>query len=263
MSILAEICEHKRKEVADRKLTKPEEELKIQIQERTLKHCFKKRLTAFKNKKKPAVIAEIKKASPSAGLICPNFDPRKIAQSYSENGAACLSVLTDEKYFQGQDCFIKSVKEVCDLPVLRKDFMIDPYQVVESKALGADCILIIMAAIDDGTARDIKQTATEFGMDALIEVHDMEELERAKKLDPDIIGVNSRNLKTQTTDFTLFDKIAPHIPDHCLKIAESGIKTRNDIQKLLDLDYTAFLIGEAFMRQDDPGLALRNITTLP
>lgn len=263
MSILAEICAHKRQEVAERKRKKPVEFLEREIKENRLDPCFKNELIRFKKDGKPAVIAEIKKSSPSAGLIRPDFDPRKIAFSYNENGAACLSVLTDEKYFEGHDSFIKAVKEVCDLPVLRKDFMVDPYQVIESKALGADCILVIMAAIDDDTAAEVKKKATKLGMDTLVEVHDLEELERAKKLDPDIIGVNSRNLKTQTTDFTTFEKLAPHIPDHCLKIAESGIKSNKDIQKLLTLDYTAFLIGETFMRQEDPGLALRNITTLP
>ncbi len=206
-----------------------------------------------------AIIAEIKKASPSKGLIRANFDPVGIANSYERGGAACLSVLTDGPGFQGSNDIFTAIREACPLPLLRKDFMIDPMQIIESRALGADCILIIMAMIDDSLAKDLFDAAAALGMDALIETHTPNEVERGLKLRGTLMGVNNRDLRTFETSLDNFSKLAADMPDDIVLIAESGIFTREDIERLTHEGAQGFLIGESLMRQDDIEQALRRL----
>lgn len=212
---------------------------------------FCRAIQAKKDKGEPALIAEVKKASPSKGIIRANFDPGRIAVDYQQGGATCLSVLTDIPYFKGADEDLEAVKSMVHLPVLRKDFMLTPYQIVESRALGADCILLIMAALDDATARTLYTTATDLGMDVLVEVHDNDELTRALALNPMMIGVNSRNLKTLEVDINTAFDLVKRIPSNILRIAESGIASNDDLNMLHKSGYDGFLVGESLMRQDD------------
>lgn len=205
---------------------------------------------------KAAVIAEIKKASPSKGIIREDFNPAEIARSYAANGAACLSVLTDHKYFKGQAEYLKMARAACDIPVLRKDFMIDPYQVYEAREMGADAILLIVAALGDPMMNDLEQTATALGMDVLVEIHNEQELERALCLQTPLLGINNRNLRTFETSLETTLSMLSLIPEDKIIISESGIHRRDDIKLLRDNGVNGFLIGEAFMRESDPGLAL-------
>jgi indole-3-glycerol phosphate synthase len=214
------------------------------------------------SKRKPAIIAEIKKASPSKGVIRENFQPVTIAQDYAMNGATCLSVLTDKEFFQGSEAYLQMVRESCPLPVLRKDFMIDPYQIYESRALGADCILLIVAALENMQMQALADTAKQLDMDILVEVHDAAELERALLLDTALIGINNRNLRTFDTALQTSLELKTQIPDDRLVITESGIHTTNDVQLLLDNDIYAFLVGEAFMRAESPGQKMRELFKL-
>ncbi|MGR9043773.1 MAG: indole-3-glycerol phosphate synthase TrpC [Gammaproteobacteria bacterium] len=211
---------------------------------------------------KPAIIAEIKKASPSKGVIREDFKPVEIGQDYAMNGATCLSVLTDKQYFQGSEVYLQMVRERCPLPVLRKDFMIDPYQVYEARALGADCILLIVAALADDQMRELSDTADQLGMDVLIEVHDAAELERALRLDSPLIGINNRNLRTFETSLQTTLDLKQAIPADRLVITESGIHTPQDVQLMLDNGIYAFLVGEAFMRAEFPGQKMRELFSL-
>ncbi len=209
--------------------------------------------------KQPAVIAEVKKASPSKGVLRENFDPAAIAVSYAQGGAACLSVLTDRDFFQGSPEYLKQARAACDLPVLRKDFMMDPYQVYEARAMGADCILLIVAALDDGQMSELAGLAGELGMDVLVEVHDAAELERALKLSLPMVGINNRNLRTfETTLQTTLD-LLQRIPDDRIVVTESGILAPEDVALMRSHGVHSFLVGEAFMRADDPGARLREL----
>ncbi|MBT9610730.1 MAG: indole-3-glycerol phosphate synthase TrpC [Aquabacterium sp.] len=206
-----------------------------------------------------AVIAEVKKASPSKGVLREHFVPANIAASYAQHGAACLSVLTDERFFQGCEAYLQQAREACSLPVLRKDFMVDAFQVYDARAMGADCILLIAACLDDAQMRDLEALAHELGMAVLVEVHDGEELDRALKLKTPLVGINNRNLRTfeVTLDTTL--GLLPRVPPDRLLVTESGILGRADVQRMRDADVHAFLVGEAFMRQTDPGVALAEL----
>lgn len=205
------------------------------------------------------VIAEIKKASPSRGVLREHFDPPAIARSYAQGGAACLSVLTDIDFFQGADDYLKQARAACALPVLRKDFMIDPYQVYEARALGADCILLIVSALEDARMAALAEVAAELGMDVLVEVHDAAELERALTLPCRMIGINNRNLRTFETRLDTTLDLMRNIPTDRLVVTESGIHTREDVALMHRHDVHAFLVGEAFMKADDPGRKLAEL----
>jgi indole-3-glycerol phosphate synthase len=206
-----------------------------------------------------AVIAEVKKASPSRGVLRPEFDAAAIARSYAGAGASCLSILTDRQFFQGDTACLKAGRAACALPVLRKDFIIDPWQVYESRVMGADCILLIVKALGDAQLADLAGLATDLGMDALMEVHDRAELERALALKPPFVGINNRDLASFNTDTGVTLGLLKHIPKGCLVVTESGIRTAADVEKMRGAGVHAFLIGETFMRADDPGQKLAEL----
>jgi indole-3-glycerol phosphate synthase len=257
--ILKKILDTKAEEVSRRKVRTPIVDLESFAESVEKPRGFYQALLGRVMMKKPAIIAEIKKASPSKGVIREDFQPVMIGQDYAMNGATCLSVLTDKEYFQGSEVYLQLVRERCPLPVLRKDFMIDPYQVYEARALGADCILLIAAALEDGQMRELAELAAKLGMDVLVEVHNEEELHRALKLDTKLIGINNRNLRTfETTLQTTLD-LKAKIPEDRLIITESGIHTPEDVKLMLDNGIYAFLVGEAFMRADSPGQKMREL----
>ncbi len=208
---------------------------------------------------KPAVIAEIKKASPSKGIIRADFNPAEIAKSYEKGGAACLSVLTDEQYFQGSAAYLKQARAACKLPVLRKDFMIDPYQVYEARAMGADCILLIVAALELAQMRELELTAHNLGMAVLVEVHDADELELALQLETPLLGINNRNLRTFDVTLQTTLDLLEKTPEDRFVVTESGIFTPEDVALMRSHNVNGFLVGEAFMRQDDPGAELTRV----
>lgn len=255
-TVLEKICARKAEHVEEKKKSTSLEELKERILRAPQPKGF---IKAIKAQNGPALIAEVKKASPSKGIIREDFDPTNIAGIYEDNGATCLSVLTDEPYFQGCDDYLLSVKKHVNIPALRKDFMIDPYQIYESRALGADCILIIMAALSDEMAKEIYALATSLNMDALVEVHNEEELERSLQFNPEMIGVNNRNLKTLEVDIQTSLDLLPLIPSSAVKIAESGISKASTIKEFTAAGYNAFLVGESLMRQDDIAAATRSL----
>jgi indole-3-glycerol phosphate synthase len=249
--ILAEICARTRDTVAARKTTTPLSDLEAVISGASPVRWFRAALTAKHAVRGYGLIAEIKKASPSAGLIRPDFDPATLARAYEAGGAACLSVLTDEPYFQGCNDYLVQARAACKLPVLRKDFMLEPWQIAESRSIGADCVLLIMAVLDDGQATELAAAARQYGMDALVEVHDEQELERAARLETGFIGINNRNLKTLETDLSVTKRLAPLAPPGTLLVCESGLKTAADVDRMAQHGVRSFLVGESLMRQAD------------
>lgn len=207
----------------------------------------------------PGVIAEVKKASPSKGILRPDFRPADIAASYADSGAACLSVLTDVQFFQGAPEYLKQARAACSIPVLRKDFIVDPYQVYEARSWGADCILLIVSALDQGLMAELEDCAHSLGMGVLVEVHDANELTAALRLKTAMLGINNRNLRTFETSLQTTLDLLPRIPDEKLVITESGIADKDDVKRMRDADVHAFLVGEAFMRQPDPGAELQRL----
>ncbi|MBL8642647.1 MAG: indole-3-glycerol phosphate synthase TrpC [Rhodospirillaceae bacterium] len=258
---LRDICRIKLERVKARQASVPLSSVEAKAKSASPVRGFGKALQAKVDAGQYALIAEIKKASPSAGLIRADFDPPALAAAYARAGAACLSVLTEEDHFQGSDAAMVAAREACTLPVLRKDFMLEPYQVVEARALGADCILIIMAAVDDTLAAELERTAFEHGMDALVEVHDEPEFDRALKLKSPLIGVNNRNLRTLKTDLATTEALAKHLPTGRVLIAESGLKTPADLARMARAGAKRFLIGESLMKQADVEAATRAILT--
>jgi indole-3-glycerol phosphate synthase len=206
--------------------------------------------------RRPAVIAEVKRASPSKGVLRDPFDVTAIAESYAASQATCLSVLTDAPYFKGSEAYLTAARAACGLPVLRKDFVVEPWQVWETRAMGADCLLLIVSALDDATLAALYETATEAGLDVLVEVHDSAELRRASALEPRMIGINNRNLHTFETSLAITEQLLPEVPECALLVTESGIRTRQDVERMLDHGVYGFLVGEAFMVEPDPGAML-------
>jgi indole-3-glycerol phosphate synthase len=257
--ILDKIVAVKHQEVAAALARKPLAAMRADAESRVLTRDFVGAMRAKIAAGLPAVIAEVKKASPSKGILRPDFIPADIAQSYAEHGAACLSVLTDQQFFQGSIDYLKQARASCDLPVLRKDFMVDAYQVYEARAMGADCILLIAACLDDAQMKSLEALAMSLDMAVLVEVHDRAELDRALKLKTPLLGINNRNLKTFEVSLDATLGMLKDVPADRLLVTESGISTAADVQRMRTAGVQAFLVGEAFMRADDPGQALAQL----
>lgn len=257
--ILQKILQTKQQEIQERSAQISLAQLKEQATHAEPVRGFLRSMQTKIQAQQVAVIAEIKKASPSKGVIRADFDPPAIAQSYAQAGAACLSVLTDAQYFQGHEDYLKAARAACNLPVIRKDFIIDPYQIYETRAMGADCILLIVSALTDKQLNDLYATATHLGMDVLIEVHDRDELMRTLPLNAPLIGINNRNLRTFATSLNTTLDLLVDVPSSSLLVTESGIHTPADVKLMRDHQVNAFLVGEAFMRAADPGAALANL----
>jgi len=258
---LDRIVADKRKHVANAKQLRPLADVEADARSAGPPRGFAAALRAAIADNRYGLIAEIKKASPSKGLIRADFDPPSLARAYESGGATCLSVLTDEPYFQGRDEFLVQARAATALPALRKDFMIDPYQVAEARALGADCILLIMACLADKLAAELAELAHRWGMDVLVEVHDGHELDRALLIESDLIGVNNRNLKTLTVDLATTEALAHRVPKDRLLVAESGLGSPADLARMARAGARAFLIGESFMREADVEAAVRAMLT--
>ena len=254
--ILRKIMHRKAEEVADRALRLPTDRLLEGLGEAAPPRGFADALAAKIAAGEAAVIAEIKRASPSKGVLREDFRPAEIALSYERGGAACLSVLTDMDFFQGSDDYLRQARAACALPVIRKDFIIDPYQVYEARAIGADCILLIVACLDDHQLRDLNALARELGMDVLVEVHDAAELDRALRVPGRLIGINNRDLRTFEVSLETTIGLLDEIPEDRILVTESGIQRREDVSRMRRHGVNAFLVGEAFMRAEDPGAML-------
>lgn len=263
MHILDQIIQTKREEIQSAKTTRSLESLLSETADLPPTRGFISALDQQINAKQPAIIAEVKRASPSKGIIRPDFDPIEIAQSYAQHHATCLSVLTDEQYFGGKLDYLSSIADHVSLPLLRKDFMIDPYQIVQARAARADCILLIVAALSDAQLKELYDAALELGLDVLVEVHDAKELERALALNLSLIGINNRDLKTFETSLDTTLRLRDQIPADVSVITESGIATSADIRYMLAHQIYGFLIGETFMRADQPGEMMASLFNLP
>jgi len=257
--ILKKIVARKREEITERSARRPVEELNATLDAADPPRGFAEAIAAKLAAGQAGVIAEIKKASPSKGVLREDFRPADIARSYEQGGAACLSVLTDVDFFQGSDDYLKQARAACTLPVIRKDFIVDPYQVYEARAMGADCILLIVACLDDAALTELNTLAHDLGMDVLIEVHDAEELERALQVENRLLGINNRNLRTFDVSLQTTLELLPRIPGDRIVVTESGIHTPEDVRLMRGSDVHAFLVGEAFMRVAEPGERLREL----
>jgi indole-3-glycerol phosphate synthase len=257
--ILQKIVAVKREEIAAAQNKVSLEAMRADAESRVLTRDFEGALRAKIAAGRSAVIAEIKKASPSKGVLRTDFVPADIAQSYAEAGAACLSVLTDRQFFQGHPDYLKQARASCDLPVLRKDFIVDAYQVYESRAMGADCILLVVACLEDPQMAELERVARSLDMAVLVEVHDAQELDRALKLRTPLLGINNRNLRTFEVSLQTTFEMLPSVPADRLLVTESGILARDDVKRMREAGVHAFLVGEAFMRADDPGAALAEL----
>ncbi len=258
-TILRKIIARKHEEIAERRQVRSIDALKETVQTARPVRGFVRAIQQRVDAGQAAVIAEIKKASPSKGVIRADFHPSEIAVSYERAGAACLSVLTDVDFFQGSDAYLQEARAACALPVIRKDFIVDPYQVYEARAIGADCILLIAASLDDETMHGLNDLAQSLGMDVLVEVHNAEELQRALTLDNRLLGINNRNLHTFEVSLDTTYELLAQIPNDRLVVTESGIHTADDVSAMIARNVYGFLVGEAFMRQPDPGHMLREL----
>lgn len=259
-TVLEKILARKAEEVAERRARVGLAEVEVLARQAGAPRGFARALQERAARRQPAVIAEIKKASPSKGVLRENFVPADIARSYERGGAACLSVLTDVDFFQGGDAYLQQARAACALPVIRKDFMVDPYQIVEARALGADCVLLIVAALTDTQMAELASVAKSVGLDVLVEVHDGDELERAlNTLDTPLLGINNRNLHTFEVSLQNTLDLLPRIPDDRLVVTESGILQRADVELMERNQVYAFLVGEAFMRAEEPGVELQRL----
>jgi indole-3-glycerol phosphate synthase len=257
--ILSRIVAHKREEIAAAKVRRPVSQMQDEAADAPPVRDF---VAALRNASPIGLIAEVKKASPSAGIIRPDFDPLAIAQEYAAAGANCLSVLTDEQFFLGHLDFLRSIRQAVSVPVMRKDFLIDRYQILEARAAGADCVLLIAECLDDCQLRDLYFYASELGMDALIELYDPENLDRVLKLEPPLVGINNRDLRSFVVDLNHTVRLAPRIVPQALLVAESGIKTSADVAHLRDHGVGAILVGETLMRSPDIAAAVRKLMTV-
>ncbi len=257
--ILKRIIERKHEEILERQAHAPLAVLKDAAAQADAPRGFCQAMTVRLQRGEPAIIAEIKKASPSKGVLRDPFDPAAIASSYERGGATCLSVLTDADFFQGSEQALKIARAACTLPIIRKDFMVDDYQVLEARAIGADCILLIAAALDDATMKALYDSAVTLGMDVLVEVHNAEELQRSLALSPMLLGINNRDLRTFDVSLSTTESLLESIPQSVTIVTESGILAQADVQRMRSAGVHAFLVGEAFMRADDPGAALQTM----
>ena len=257
--ILVKILDRKKQEIEERSENVSIDDLKTKCGHADAVRGFISSIEDKISDGKPAIIAEIKKASPSKGVLREDFKPAEIAKTYAEHGAACLSILTDRDYFQGHEEYLMQARVSCDLPVIRKDFIIDPYQVYEARAISADCILLIVSALDDANLQSLYDLATELGMDVLMEVHDKNEMQRALKTGARLIGINNRNLRNFETSLDTTLSMLDMVTDDHILVTESGIHTKDDVQLMRENNVNAFLVGEAFMRAEDPGEKLAEL----